>query len=105
MDYKLYPNLPSTPPENPQVVYHLSIIQAKMQGLKNKEQMFNQKYEKYNKILNRLTIIRLFEDASLIEDAPNLQPYFPCKELQVMKNGKLPNRRRTPLLEYFMSSF
>ena len=54
-DYKLYPNLPSAPPENPQVAYHLSIIQAKMQGLKNKEQMFKQKYEKYNKIMNRLT--------------------------------------------------
>ena len=26
-----------------------------MQGLKNKEQMFKQKYEKYDKILNRLT--------------------------------------------------
>ena len=51
-DYKLYPNLPSAPPENPQVAYHLSVIQAKMQGLKNKEQMFKQKYE--NKILNRL---------------------------------------------------
>ena len=55
-DYKLYPNLPpSAPSENPQVAYHLSVIQAKMQGLKNKEQMFKQKYEKYNKILNRLT--------------------------------------------------
>ena len=54
-DYKLYPNLPSAPPENPQVAYHLSIIRAKMQGLKNKEQMFKQKYEKYNKILNRLS--------------------------------------------------
>ena len=62
-DYKLYPNLPSAPPEaigpcsaeNPQVSYHLSIIQAKIQGLKNKEQMFKQKYEKYTKILNRLT--------------------------------------------------
>ena len=52
--YKLYPNLPSAPPEKPQVVYHLSVTQAKMQGLKNKEQMFKQKYEKYNKILNRL---------------------------------------------------
>ena len=53
---KLYPNLPpSAPPENPQVAYHLSVIQAEMQGLKNKEQMFKQKYEKYNKILNRLT--------------------------------------------------
>ena len=55
-DYKLYPNLPpSAPPENPQVVYHLSIIQAKQRGLKNKKQMFKKKYEKYTKILNRLT--------------------------------------------------
>ena len=55
-DYRLYPNLlPSASAENPQVAYHLSIIQAKMQGLKNKEQMFKQKYEKYTKILNRLT--------------------------------------------------
>ena len=54
-DYKLYSNLPSAPPENPQVAYHLSVIQAKMQGLKNKEQIFKQKYEKYTKILNRLT--------------------------------------------------
>ena len=54
MHCKLYPNLPLAPPENPQVAYHLSVIRAKMQGLKNKEQMFKQKYEKYNKILNRL---------------------------------------------------
>ena len=61
-DYKLYPNLPSAPPENPQVAYHLSVIQAKMQGLKNKEQMFKQKYEKYNKRLNRLNMVKcLFE--------------------------------------------
>ena len=54
-EYKLYPNLrPSVPPENPQVTYHLSIIQAKMQGLKIKEQMFKQKNDKYTKILNRL---------------------------------------------------
>ena len=53
-DYKLYPNLPSAPPENPQVAYHLSVIQTRMQGLKNKEQMFKKKYEKYTKILNRL---------------------------------------------------
>ena len=45
-DYKLYPNLPpSAPPENPQVAYYLSVIQAKMEGLKNKEEMFKQKYE------------------------------------------------------------
>ena len=54
-DYKLCTNLPSAPPVNPQVAYHLSVIQAKMQGLKNKEQMFKQKYEKYTKILNRVT--------------------------------------------------
>ena len=49
-DYKLYPNLPLAPPENPQVAYYLSVIQAKMQELKDKEQMFKQKYEKYTKI-------------------------------------------------------
>ena len=54
MDYKLYPSLPSATPENPQAAYHLSVIWAKQRGLKNKEQMFKQKYEKYNKILNRL---------------------------------------------------
>ena len=54
-DYKLYPNLPSAPPENSQVAYHLSVIWAKQRVLKNKEQMFKQKYEKYNKILNQLT--------------------------------------------------
>ena len=54
-EYKLYPSLSSAPPENPQVAYHLSVIRAKMQGLKNKEQMFKQKYEKCAKILNRLT--------------------------------------------------
>ena len=63
-EYKLYPNLPPSASlealgprsvENPQVAYHVSIIQAKMQGLKNKEQMLNQKYEKYTKVLNRLT--------------------------------------------------
>ena len=65
--YKLYPSLPwgpetlglggpSAPPDAPlQVAYHLSVIQAKQRGLKNKEQMFKQKYEKYTKILNRLT--------------------------------------------------
>ena len=52
MDYKLYPNLPSAPPENPQVAYHLSVIQAKRQGLMAKEQMFKKTYKKYTKILN-----------------------------------------------------
>ena len=49
-----YPNLRSAPPENPQVGYHLNVVQAKRQGLINKEKTFQQKYEKYTKILNRL---------------------------------------------------
>ena len=53
--YSTYPNLPSAPPENPQVAYHLNVIQSKRQGLINKEKMFKKKYEKYTKILNRLT--------------------------------------------------
>ena len=63
MEYKLYPNLSSAPPplvgpsgsENPQVAYHLSVIQAKVKGLKTKGQMFKQKYKKYTKILNQFT--------------------------------------------------
>ena len=65
-DYKLYPNLlpwghtaegsSSAPPsEKPQVAYHLTVVQAKRQGLIDKEQMFKKKYKKYTKILNRLT--------------------------------------------------
>ena len=57
-DYKLYPNLPSAPPQNPQVAYHLSVIRAEQRGLKNKEQMFKKKNEKYTKILNRLTWLK-----------------------------------------------
>ena len=54
--YNIYPPIPSALPDaTPQVAYHLSIIQAKQRGLKNKEQMFKQKYENYTKILNRLT--------------------------------------------------
>ena len=52
--YNTYPNLPSALPENPQVAYHLNMVQAKRRGLINKEQMFKKKYEKYTKILNRL---------------------------------------------------
>ena len=55
-DYKLYPPIPSAPPEAPpQVGYHLSIVQAKRRGLIAKEKMFKKKYKKYNRILNRLT--------------------------------------------------
>ena len=53
-DYKLYTNLPSAPPENPHVAYHLKVTQANRRGLINKEQMFKKKYEKYTKILNQL---------------------------------------------------
>ena len=54
--YKLYPNLPSALPDAPpQVGYHLNLVQAKRQGLINKEVMFKKKYKKYNRISNRLT--------------------------------------------------
>ena len=54
--YNTYPNLPSAPPsENLQVTYQLNVVQGKRQGLLAKEQMFKKKYEKYTKILNRLT--------------------------------------------------
>ena len=52
----LGPEGPSAPLNAPpEVAYHLSVIQAKRRGLKAKEQMFKKKYEKYTKILNRLT--------------------------------------------------
>ena len=55
-DYKLYPPIPSAPPEAPpQVGYHLNVVQANRRGLKAKEAMFKKKNEKYTKILNRLT--------------------------------------------------
>ena len=55
-EYKLYPNLPSAPPDAPlQVGYHLNVTQAKRRGLIDKKAMFKKKYKKYNRILNRLT--------------------------------------------------
>ena len=54
--YKLYPPIPSAPPEAPpQVGYHLNVVQAKRRGLIAKEKIFKKKYKKYNRILNRLT--------------------------------------------------
>ena len=63
--YNTYPILLSAPPDVPplqsgappgsQVAYHLNVVQANREGLKAKEQMFKKKYEKYTKILNRLT--------------------------------------------------
>ena len=56
MEYKLYPNLPSAPPDAPlQVGYHLNMAQAKRRWLIDKEVMFKKKYKQYNRILNRLT--------------------------------------------------
>ena len=50
--YNTYPILPSALPEAPQVGFHLNVVQAKGQGLIDKEKMFKKKYKKYNKILN-----------------------------------------------------
>ena len=45
-EYKLYPNFPSAMPDVPlQVGYHLNVVQAKRQGLIDKEQIFKKKYE------------------------------------------------------------
>ena len=64
MSYNTYPSLLSAPLEAPgprlaevppQVAYHLSMVQAKRQGLIAKEKTFKKKYKKYNKILNQLT--------------------------------------------------
>ena len=52
--YNTYPNLPSAPPEAPQVAYHLDVIQAKRQELMGKEKMFKKKYDKYTLRLNQL---------------------------------------------------
>ena len=55
-DYKLYPPIPSAPPDAPpQVGYHLNVVQAKKRGLIAKEATFKKKYKKYNRILNQLT--------------------------------------------------
>ena len=55
-DYKLYPPIPSAPPDvPPQVGYHLRMVQAKRRGLTAKEKTFKKKYKKYNKIMNQLT--------------------------------------------------
>ena len=63
-EYKLYPPIPSAPPEalgshsadaSPQVGYHLNVVQAKRRGLIGKKVMFKKKYKKYNRLLNRLT--------------------------------------------------
>ena len=64
VSFNTYPPLPSAPPEvpgprwaeaPPQIPYHLSMVQTKRWGLINKEAIFKKKYEKYTKILNRLT--------------------------------------------------
>ena len=65
MSYNTYPILLTEAPplealgphsvENPQIPYHLNVVQAKRRGLIAKEKMFKKKYKKYTKILNRLT--------------------------------------------------
>ena len=51
--YNIYPTVPSAP-EDPQVAYHLDIIQSKQQGLSQLEERYKKKYKKYTKTLNRL---------------------------------------------------
>ena len=51
--YNLYPAIPSAP-EDPQVDFHLSIIQSKWQGLLKLEERYKKKYKKYTAILDQL---------------------------------------------------
>ena len=57
VSYNIYPPIPTEapPPENPQIPYHLNVVQAKRRELIAKEKIFKKKYEKHTKILNRLT--------------------------------------------------
>ena len=65
----MYPILPPKAPppealgphsaENPQIPYHLNVVQAKRRGLIAKEKIFKKKYKKYNKILNTYSFHKL----------------------------------------------
>ena len=57
VSYNTYPILlaEAPPPENPQIPYHLNMVQAERSGLIAKEKIFKKKYKKYTKILNQLT--------------------------------------------------
>ena len=52
--YNIYATVPSAP-EDPQVDYHLSMIQSKQQGLLKLEERYKEKYRKYTAILDQLT--------------------------------------------------
>ena len=49
----IYLTVPSAP-EDPQVAYHLNVIQHKQQELLKLEERYNKKYKKYSEVLNRL---------------------------------------------------
>ena len=53
MSYNIYPTVLSAP-ENPQVNYHLNVIQSNQQGLLKLEKSYKKKSKKYTKILYRL---------------------------------------------------
>ena len=50
-------NIYPTVLEDPQVAYHLDVIQSKRQGLSKLEERYKKKYEKYTKTLNRLVVL------------------------------------------------
>ena len=56
-------------------------------------------------VITAMHVCRCVTVIRLIEDAPQLQPSFPCNKLWVMMIGKLPNWRRTSSLEHFMRNF
>ena len=51
--YNIYPPIPSAP-EDPQVDFHLYVIQSKRHGLLKLEERYKKKYKKYTNILDRL---------------------------------------------------
>ena len=54
--YNVYPPIPSAP-EDPQVAYHLNVIQSKRKGLSKLEKRYKEKCKKYTKILNHLVAL------------------------------------------------
>ena len=54
--YNLYPTVPLAP-EDPQVDFHLTMVQSKRQGLLKLEERYKKKDKKYTKTLNRLVAL------------------------------------------------
>ena len=94
VSYNTYPNLPPEAPlpevqgpcsvQNPQIPYHLNMVQAKRRGLTNKEVMFKKKYKKYNRILNRLMWLNAYSSGiSIATGISSVGTFAPFIEIPV----------------------